>query len=92
MDKRILFLDIYEQNKKFSDRKGRICGQDSVINASISLGLPIPQELIYKQFHTNIKVDNWLVDTIQAPCIANTLKCENFRFEILKYGKFYYLL
>ena len=49
-----VFEDIYGIYKILSDKKGRICGQDSVINASMWLGVPISQDILYKKGYPNI--------------------------------------
>ena len=80
------FGDIYGQGKALADKKGRSCGQYAFINACLWLGVPISKDPLNKQFHTRIKVDTSFVHIIQAPCVANSLKFGNIRFEILKYG------
>ena len=49
-------MEIYRQDKTLYNKKWRNCGQDAVINASIWLGVPISQDIIYQQFHPDIKV------------------------------------
>ena len=74
------------------DKKGRICEQDAVINASIWLGVTISQQILYKIFHPKLKVGIKFLELVQSTYIASILKFGDVIFDILRHGTFYNLL
>ena len=86
------FGDIYGQGNKFYDKKGIIRWQHYITDDYIWLGVPILQEIPYKQCYLNIKLNTRFVDTIQVHCVDNTQKVENFIFDILKHIMVYNII
>ena len=78
------FLGMYIKNKSLDKNKGIICGQYDVINTSISLGVPISQDILFQKFYPNIKVDTKFFDIINSPCVDSTLMFGNVRFLLIK--------
>ena len=55
------------------------------------MGIPITQDILYKPFHPDTKVDTRYINIIQLTCVASTFQFENVRFGILKHGTVYNL-
>ena len=62
------------------------------MNASINLGVPISQEIIYKQCFPTTKLDASLIKIIQSHSLSSKIKFDNGRFDIFKYITVYNLI